>query len=482
MQTQTTPGAHPPPSTPGRLVVQDAHARLNATPVARLARPRDLGELCAAVRAARRSGLRCAVFGGRHALGGQAFAERGLQIDAGALDRVLAFDPERGRVTLEAGIQWPALLAALARLQPGGRRWGIRQKQTGTDRLSLGGALSANIHGRGLGQRPFVDDVEGFVLVDPEGNPRRVDRARAARLFAHAVGGYGLFGPVHSVELRLKPLEVLERRVERADAGEAVCRLEERAAAGATHGDFQFSVDPEDAGFLRRGVLSTYRPVDEPLASASARRRLARADWKELLRLAHVDKRRAFERYARHYESTHGQLYDSDEMQTGFDVDDCHVELECEGAVRAGSEMITELYVPRPLAAGFLAAAADDLRRRGADCIYGTLRLVEPERETVLAWAREPWACIVLNLHVDHDPAGLARARAAFGALIRLALERGGTYYLTYHRWATREQLLAGHPRLPEFLAAQRAWDPEGRFQSVWSRRHLVRESPRAAG
>ena len=99
--------------------------------------------------------------------------------------------------------------------------------------------------------------------------------------------------------------------------------------------------------------------------------------------------------------------------------------------------MITELYVPRPLLADFLAAAARDLRALEADVVYGTVRLIEPDDESFLAWAREPWACVVLNLHVEHTAAGIADASTAFRRLIDLALERGGSFYLTYHRWAT---------------------------------------------
>ena len=40
------------------------------------------------------------------------------------------------------------------------QRWGIVQKQTGADRLSLGGALACNAHGRGLALKPIVDQVE----------------------------------------------------------------------------------------------------------------------------------------------------------------------------------------------------------------------------------------------------------------------------------------------------------------------------------
>ena len=38
---------------------------------------------------------------------------------------------------------------------------GIVQKQTGADRLTIGGALAANIHGRGLRLQPFVADEPG---------------------------------------------------------------------------------------------------------------------------------------------------------------------------------------------------------------------------------------------------------------------------------------------------------------------------------
>jgi len=110
------------------------------------------------------------------------------------------------------------------------------------------------------------------------------------------------------------------------------------------------------------------------------------------------------------------------------------------------------------------------------------VRLIEAERETALAWAREPWACVVLNLHLDHAPGPLARGRAAFRALIDLALERGGSYHLTYHRWARPAQLRAAHPGIDAFLAEKRRRDPEGRFQSEWYR-HVARQvDPRAGG
>jgi len=63
--------------------------------------------------------------------------------------------------------------------------------------------------------------------------------------------------------------------------------------------------------------------------------------------------------------------------------------------------------------------------------------------ETYLVWAKEDYACIIFNLHVEHTPAGLERARRDFQCPIDLGLNCGGSYYLTYHRWARRNRIEA---------------------------------------
>jgi FAD/FMN-containing dehydrogenase len=134
------------------------------------------------------------------------------------------------------------------------------------------------------------------------------------------------------------------------------------------------------------------------------------------------------------------------------------------------SEMITELYVPVERVIDFLQAAAATLTALKAEVIYGTIRLINEDSETVLAWARGRRACVIFNLHVEHTPAGIEKSGVAFRALIDLALERSGSFFLTYHRHATRAQLLAAYPRLPEFLQAKDTHDPQGVFTSDWHR------------
>ena len=134
--------------------------------------------------------------------------------------------------------------------------------------------------------------------------------------------------------------------------------------------------------------------------------------------------------------------------------------------------MISELYVPRDRLTDFMAAVADDFRANDVNFIYGTIRLVERDEESFLTWATEPWACVIFNLCTRHTPDGLEHAAEAFRRLIDLAVDRGGKYYLTYHRWARRDQLETCYPQFAEFIRRKRQLDPEERFQSDWYRHY----------
>jgi FAD/FMN-containing dehydrogenase len=77
---------------------------------------------------------------------------------------------------------------------------------------------------------------------------------------------------------------------------------------------------------------------------------------------------------------------------------------------------------------------------------------------------------VIFNLHVTPTAAGIARAQQDFRGLIDRGLAYDGSFYLTYHRWADRSEILAAYPQFPAFLETKRRFDPEERFQSDWYR------------
>ncbi len=204
-----------PAPEPESILVNDIHSQLNPTRVLGISQPRSLKDVQSLVRMARRDRKVISVAGGRHAMGGQQFGTDTLLMDMRKLSRVLRLDRKNGILEVEAGIEWPELIDGYLNLQNGdGPTWGIAQKQTGADRFTMAGTIAANAHGRGLKLKPFVSDVESFVLVDATGTAKRCSRRENLELFQLVHGGYGLFGVVTSVQLRLAPRKKVERVVE----------------------------------------------------------------------------------------------------------------------------------------------------------------------------------------------------------------------------------------------------------------------------
>ena len=454
--------------------VNDIHSQLNATRVNRIIKPLSENNLRSTLDTAKSEGKAISIAGGRHSMGTQQFGTGTILIDMTGMNRVLNLDAERGIIEVEAGIEWPQLIDYLINAQTGlEKQWGIVQKQTGADRLSIGGALASNVHGRGLKFKPIIDQVESFTLMDHTGAIVRCSREENPERFRLVIGGYGLFGIVTSVRLRLWERKKVQRIVEIRESKDLMSSFGQRIADGYLYGDFQFATDSNRESFLRRGVFSCYRPVDPATPITVNQTRFHPADWARLTYYSHKYKRRVFEAYSKRYLSTSTQIYWADSQLSGAYVDNYHEELDRKlGAKVKGTEMITEIYVQRASLVDFLEDARDELRKLDANVIYGTIRLIEKDEESFLRWAREPFACVIFNLHITHDPSGLENAARAFRRLIDLGIRYGGSYYLTYHRYATKEQVEICYPQFKEFLGLKLKHDPDEMFQSDWYRHY----------
>jgi FAD/FMN-containing dehydrogenase len=308
-------------------------------------------------------------------------------------------------------------------------------------------------------------------LITADGKSVRCSRHENGELFRLAIGGYGLFGLVDTVTLQLVPRRKLRRIVQVIGANDLPQHFEKRIAENFLYGDFQFSVDENSPEFLERGVFSCYEPIgaDE---SVIATKELHDAEWLKLLLLAYTDRGKAFKRYSDYYLSTNGQTYWSDTNQLSAYLPDYAQKIREQIGGDESSLVITEIYVPRPDLPEFLAEAADLLRSNRTTVIYGTVRLIEKDNESFLAWAKQPYACIIFNLLTFHTPDGIEASARSFRGLIDLAIARGGSYYLTYHKFAKSEQVLACYPQFKQFLELKRKYDPTERFQSDWYRHY----------
>ena len=453
------------------VLVNDVHTGLNPTWVARVVRPVSVAEVRALVKDCAKHGRVISVSGSRHATGGQQFATDSVLLDMRGMNRVAGLDERTGVLHVEAGIEWPELIQGYTALQKENVRWGIRQKQGGADRMSLGGALSANAHGHCLGSPPIIGDVEWIEVVDATGSVKKCSRKENAELFSLVAGGYGLFGIITAVGLRLVPRHKVRRHVEVRTTAELIALVEGRAAAGAPYGYFQYSIEETSVDFLRTGILTTYEnmPDDATLGveSSDIDAKLMTA----LLEIAHRDRGSAYRRCAKLELSKDGNVEWSDLHQLSTYPVGYHLEIEKRlGADYVGADLILEVYVPRTELISLLEDARRILLTSEMPLVYGTVRFIEQDKDSYLAWAKKRYACVIFSPHASGEPQALKKTGDVCRQLIRAANKRGGSFYLTYNRFAQRDELASAYPQFQDFLNLKKRYDLRETFQSDWYR------------
>lgn len=406
-----------------------------------------------------------AICGSRHAAGGQEFATGAPLLDTTALTRVLDYDPEQGLITVEAGIKWPALIDWLHEQSS---PWTFRQKQTGNDRLTIGGTLSANAHGQGLRLKPIIGDVHSFKLVDAAGKEHTCSRTENRDLFSLAIGGYGNFGLITQATLQLTRRVKYRRTVESIGTREIPAKYKSAIASGAKYGDYQCSIDSTNDGFLREGIWKEYHPVvdDVPLTDIRA---LTPDEWVDLVLLAHTDKTRAWKTFSTGLLTTSGAVQYNEFWQSSPYVDNYHALVDRRRHNNTpSSELLTELYVPLDDVYEFLEQVRALFISRKTNMVYSTVRFIEKDDESFLPWARELSACIIFNIDTEHSAKAQSATQDVCRDLIDIAIKYGGRYYLTYHRFARKDQVIKCYPEFIEFLKAKRKHDPARVFRSDW--------------
>jgi FAD/FMN-containing dehydrogenase len=453
------------------VLVNDLQTGLNPTWVASISRPTSAAEVRSLVKDCAKHSRAISISGSRHAAGGQQFRTDSVLLDMRAMNRVIGLDNKTGVLHVEAGIEWPELIQGYLSLQKENVHWGIRQKQGGADRMSIGGTVSANAHGHGLGSPPIISDVEWIEMVTADGSAKKCSRKENTELFALAAGGYGLFGIITAVALRLVPRRKVRRHVEARTTAELIALIEGRTAVGAPYGYFQYSIDETSADFLRTGILTTYENVSPETQLGTESTDVDAKLLTALLEIAHRDRGSAYRRYAKLELSRDGNVEWSDLHQLSTYPAGYHQEIEKRlGADFVGADLILEVYVPRSELIPLLEEARRILLASGMPLIYGTIRFIEQDKDSYLAWAKKRYACVIFSPHSSGETQALRKTGEVCRQLIRAANKRGGSFYLTYNRFAARDELASAYPQFQEFLNLKKQYDPRETFQSDWYR------------
>ena len=145
---------------------------------------------------ARKEGLKVSIAGARHSMGGHCIAPGGIVIDMRPF-KTLELNQATDILTAGSGAIWHDVLAYL---DPLGRSVQVMQSN---DSFTVGGSISVNCHGWQYGRPPIASTVASFRLMQADGTIIHCSRTENPELFSLVIGGYGLFGIILDVELKV---------------------------------------------------------------------------------------------------------------------------------------------------------------------------------------------------------------------------------------------------------------------------------------
>jgi decaprenylphospho-beta-D-ribofuranose 2-oxidase len=444
-------------------------ARLAPARITQLAHARDVEQLRAVIADARARGLKVSIAGSRHSQGGHTYSAGGVRLDMRSFNRVLAIDPAARTITVQSGATWAEVQRAIA---PQGLAIKVMQS---SNIFTVGGTLSANAHGRDLDVTQVVDVVQRFNLLLADGRVIDVSRTSHPELFSLVIGGYGMYGVILDVTLRLAPDELYEQRSTVVDYTDFPRHFAERVQTDTSVVLMlaRPSIDPDSAEFLREIVVATWHRAPAG--------RTGEASY-ALTEEANVLRDRFFLGLSRRFDwakSLRWSLQKKIELGAGGAGEQRIVSrnnamrpplapLELLNYTsRRNTDIIQEYYVPVEHFVAFMDRFRDILRAGRMNVLSSTVRYVSPNATPQLAYAPSRAAFAIIQMsNVGLREAEQAHARDVTRRLVDAALEFGGTYYLTYQLYPTPAQLHRAYPNARRAFERKRFYDPEEIFTS----------------
>jgi FAD/FMN-containing dehydrogenase len=437
-------------------VVDDA-GHMDATRVAEIVRPRTEDEIRAAVASAKARGLEVAIAGKRHSMGGQCLYRDALLLDMTSFDQVLAFDPAQQIVTVQSGITWCDVQSFL---NPRGLAILVMQ---GPNVFTVGGSISVNAHGWDVRHGTVSQGVEWLRVLCADGSVQRCSRTENAELFHLVIGGYGLFGVILDVGLRVTENAGYQASTFETNAAD-LARAFDRSALG----DERVELSEVDLSIAPSSLL------DEAIGVAYARHPGRAACTDELATEQHATRDRFFIDLSRRWSAGKElRWWLQKRLEYPAANDTCtrnNVFRSPMGRLQHDSDgdadVLQEYFIPPHDLARFIDRVRAIVRELDVNLISATVRYVRSNDDAFLNYARRDAHAVVLYVNVKTSTQGRAESARATRALVDAALESGGTFYLPYVLAYDGDELRRAYPEIDAFFAAKRRLDPNELFMN----------------
>lgn len=393
--------------------------------------------------------LKISIAGARHSMGGHTIYPDGILLNMLPYKH-MELDEKSNILTIGSGALWED---AIKYLDKHGKSIAVMQAFSS---FSVGGSMSVNGHGWQKNLPPVSSSVVSFSLMDQSGKVINCNREENPELFKLAIGGYGLFGIILDVKLKVVDNIALQYKYIRLGTDHYTDYykkfISENPNVNLVFGRLRIS----DKHFLEEATINYFEKADEkplPLPIQNAKNE----ETKRLVFRSTVNseygKRLRWDLETGMNKMTKNAVYSRNELLND------HVSL-IENKDPNSTDLLQEYFIPERNFNQFIKDIKPVLKNSGLDLLNITIRAVNKDEDSYMNYARENVFGFVFLFNQKKTEKQEDAMKILTNSLVDIALKNEGTFYLPYRLHIGKDKMRKVYPQAESFFELKRKYDP----------------------
>lgn len=402
---------------------------------------------------AKENNLKISIAGARHSMGGHTIYPNGIVLNMLSYKQ-MELDTTNNILTIGSGALWED---ALKYLDKYGKSIAIMQAFSS---FSIGGSISVNGHGWQKDVPPLSASVVSFTLMKENGEIINCSRQENQELFKLVIGGYGLFGIILDVKLKVVENEALQYKYIRLSPDNYLKYykkyISENPNVNLVFGRLRIS----EKHFLEEATLNFFEKVEVSIPvlqnekSTEAQRLVFRGSVN-----SEYGKRLRWNLETGMNKVSRNEIYSRNELLND------HVSL-IENKDTSSTDLLQEYFIPERNFNQFIMDMKPILKKSKIDLLNITIRGVHQDQDSYLSYARENVFGFVFLFNQKKTDKQEADMKKLTNQLLEVALKNEGTFYLPYRLHIDKDKMRKSYPNADKFFQLKLKYDPTELFNN----------------
>lgn len=402
---------------------------------------------------AKENNLKISIAGARHSMGGHTIYPNGIVLNMLPYKQ-MEIDTTNNILTIGSGALWED---ALKYLDKYGKSIAIMQAFSS---FSVGGSISVNGHGWQKDLPPISASVISFTVLTQDGKIINCSRQENKELFNLVIGGYGLFGVILDIKLKVVENIALQYKYVRLSPENYISYYKKYVSDNPNVNLVFGRLRISDKHFLEEATLNFFEKVEAKIPvlqnekSTEPQRLVFRGSVN-----SEYGKRLRWDLETGMNKVTKNEIYSRNELLND------HVSL-IENKDTSSTDLLHEYFIPERNFTQYINDIKTILKNSKIDLLNITIRGVQKDNDSYLTYAREDVFGFVLLFNQKKTDEQEREMKILTNQLVDITLKNEGTFYLPYRLHIDKDKMRKSYPNADNFFELKRKYDPDEMFNN----------------